>query len=191
MLQEVQRIFMGDQSPLFLAEILFRTTIIYFYTLALMRWIGGRSVAQLSIIEFLLVIAIGSAVGDSLFYPDVPLIPAMLAILLVVTANKLIDLAILRSDRMTRFFEGSPLVVVTDGHVHRSKIRGKGIGVQELYLKLRDQGITDLSEVRLAVLETNGALSVLTRRRDGPAPAGLYQPPAIPATELAPSSEAT
>lgn len=190
MLDELQRIFIGDHGLLFLVEILFRTIVIYFYTLALIRWIGGRSVAQLSIVEFLLVIAIGSAVGDSLFYPDVPLIPAMLAILLVVLANKLVDMAILRSDRMTRFFEGSPQVIVTDGRIHRSKIESQGISVQELYLKLRDNGISDLSEVRLAVLETNGSLSVLTRRRAEEEQAGgLYRPPALPETELVPVAD--
>jgi uncharacterized membrane protein YcaP (DUF421 family) len=44
----------------------------------LVRWVGGRGVAQLSLIEFLLVIAPGSAVGDALFYPEVPLLHAML-----------------------------------------------------------------------------------------------------------------
>ncbi|MDT1063964.1 DUF421 domain-containing protein [Paracoccus sp. CPCC 101403] len=185
MSQELQRIFMGEQDPLFLAEILFRTCIIYFYTLALMRWIGGRSIAQLSIVEFLLVIAIGSAVGDSLFYPDVPLIPAMLAILLVVLANKLVDLAIMQSSRLTRFFEGSPQVVVIEGRVDRHKIRSRGIGEHELYMKLRDKGVDDLSQVLLAVLETNGTVSVLVRSRSEVPATGLYQPPALPEAELA------
>ncbi|WP_017999856.1 hypothetical protein [Paracoccus sp. N5] len=79
----------------FALEVLFRTTIVYFYTLMLMRWLGGRTVAQLSIVEFLLVIAIGSAVGDSLFYPEVPMLPAMFAILIVSIYNKLIDKAML------------------------------------------------------------------------------------------------
>lgn len=177
--QELQRIFMGDQNLGFMVEILFRTVVIYSYTLALMRWIGGRSVAQLSIVEFLLVIAIGSAVGDSLFYPDVPLIPAMLAILLVVLFNKAVDKAILASDRLSRLFEGRPQIVVTDGRLDRARLRAEGIGEAELYLKLRDKGIVDLGEVRFAVLEPNGVLSVLTHdKADGRA--GLYAPPALP-----------
>lgn len=177
--QELQRIFMGDQSFGFMAEILFRTVVIYSYTLALMRWIGGRSVAQLSIVEFLLVIAIGSAVGDSLFYPDVPLIPAMLAILLVVIFNKLVDKAILASDRLSRIFEGRPQIVVIDGRIIRARLGAEGIGEAELYLKLRDKGVTDLAQVRFAVLEPNGILSVLTKEAAAGA-AGLYAPPALP-----------
>ncbi|MCV2448526.1 hypothetical protein [Paracoccus sp. DMF] len=69
MFDEMQRILMGEQDMRFALEVLFRTTIVYFYTLMLMRWLGGRTVAQLSVVEFLLVIAIGSAVGDSLSTP--------------------------------------------------------------------------------------------------------------------------
>lgn len=192
MLAELHRIFMGDQELGFLLEILFRTGVIYFYTLTLMRWIGGRSVAQLSVVEFLLVIAIGSAVGDSLFYPDVPLIPAMLAILLVVLFNKAVDQAILKSERLSRFFEGRPQIVVTDGRIHEGILRGQGIGVSELYMKLRDKGVTDIREVRFAVLEANGLLSVLTHEHlDQAKGLGLFQAPAIadaplPAAEKAP-----
>ncbi|WP_185958555.1 DUF421 domain-containing protein [Paracoccus laeviglucosivorans] len=185
MLQELHRIFLGDQSLGFMAEVLFRTCIIYFYTLALMRWIGGRSVAQLSIVEFLLVIAIGSAVGDSLFYPDVPLLPAMAAIFLVVVFNKLVDQLILRSDRLTRILEGAPQIVVTDGEMHDQKLKKQGISRSELFMKLRDKGVTDISDVRFAVLEPNGVLSVLTHtRKEQAAGLGLFHPPAIPHAEL-------
>lgn len=183
MWQELHRIFMGDQDIVFAAEILLRTVIIYSYTLALMRWIGGRSVAQLSIVEFLLVIAIGSAVGDSLFYPDVPLLPAMAAILLVVLFNKLVDKAILASDRLSRLFEGRPQIVVTDGRIDKAKLHRQGIGEAELYLKLRDKGVADLTEVRFAVLEPNGVLSVLTDDKARAGASGLYAPPAVPREE--------
>ncbi|MDS9469098.1 DUF421 domain-containing protein [Paracoccus sp. MBLB3053] len=191
MLAELTRIFLGDQDLTFMVEILFRTVIIYFYTLSLLRWIGGRSVAQLSIVEFLLVIAIGSAVGDSLFYPDVPLLPAMAAILLVVLFNKFIDLAIQRSDRLSNFFEGRPQIVVTNGQVHLHKIRSQGIGLSELHLKLRDKGVTDLAEVRYAVLEPNGVLSVLTHdKATDKLATGLFESPAVPADEFGAATDA-
>ena len=56
-----QRIFVGDEPPLFLLEIVFRIAVIWPWTMILLRWIGGRSISQLSLVEFLLVIALGSA----------------------------------------------------------------------------------------------------------------------------------
>ena len=84
---DLQRMFLGEQPLLFYAEILVRTLIIYAYTLVMIRWIGGRGVAQLSMVEFVLVIALGSAVGDAMFYPDVPLLAAMLVIALWVSTS--------------------------------------------------------------------------------------------------------
>jgi len=55
--------FVGAEGAVFYAEILFRRGFVYLYTLVMLRWIGGRSVAQLSLIEFPPVIASGSAVA--------------------------------------------------------------------------------------------------------------------------------
>ena len=88
---DLARMFVGDHPALFYLEIVVRTGIIYLYTLLLLRWIGSRSVAQLSMVDFLLVIALGSAVGDAPFYPDVPLLAAMAVITTVIGINKGID----------------------------------------------------------------------------------------------------
>ena len=183
MFDEMQRILMGEQDLRFALEVLFRTTIVYFYTLMLMRWLGGRTVAQLSIVEFLLVIAIGSAVGDSLFYPEVPMLPAMFAILIVSIYNKLIDKAMLASPWFCRVFEGRPRIVVSQGRVHADRLRRQGIGVQELYSKLRQCGIEDLAQVKFAILEADGGISILKHGEHGGE--GLYQPPMLPAREMA------
>ncbi len=84
---DLVRMFLGSEPPLFYLEILVRTCVVYLYALVLIRWVGGRGVAQMSTVEFLLVIALGSAVGDAMFYPDVPLLHAMLVISAVVVIN--------------------------------------------------------------------------------------------------------
>lgn len=183
MLDEIDRILMGDQDAGFALEILFRTTIVYFYTLMLMRWLGGRTVAQLSIVEFLLVIAIGSAVGDLLFYDDVPMLPAMFAILLVAGYNKLVDKAILASPWLSRIFEGRPRIVISDGRIHDGRLHRQGIGRDELYSKLRQSGVDDLAQVKFAILEADGRISVL--KHPDQTGEGLFHPPAIPTREAA------
>ena len=66
---DLMRMFFGTDPALFYLEIVFRTFVIYAYALLLIRWVGGRGIAQMSVVEFLLVIALGSAVGDAMFYP--------------------------------------------------------------------------------------------------------------------------
>lgn len=172
---DLMRMFLGDAPPLFLLEIAFRTLFIYAYTLVLLRWIGGRSIAQLSIVEFLLVIALGSAVGDSLFYPDVPLIHAMIVIALAVSFDKLIDLGIRRYAPVKRVVDGQPVAVVVDGRMLTDGLLARVVGAPELMEMLRMAKIENLGQVRAAYLETSGQLSVF--RAEPPRPGLSIVPP--------------
>jgi uncharacterized membrane protein YcaP (DUF421 family) len=174
------RMLLGDAPSSFLLEILFRTFIIYFYTFSLIRWIGGRSISQLSLVEFLLVIALGSAVGDSLFYPDVPLIHAMLVITVIVLINKGLDLLILRSDTAQKAIDGKPNWIVRDGRLNTEQSSDRGMGKAEVLALLRLEGVRNLGEVENAFLEANGELSVF--RTDRPI-AGM---PIVPPHEICP-----
>lgn len=160
---DLSRMFLGDHPPLFYAEILFRTLLIYVYALLMIRWIGGRGVAQLSMVEFLLVIALGSAVGDAMFYPDVPLLAAIAVITIVVGLNKILDRLIVRFDRAKRIIDGRPVALVLDGRILPGALSHRDLGVSEIKAMLRLAGIANLGELRAAYLEAGGGLSVFRR----------------------------
>ncbi|HSO46511.1 MAG TPA: YetF domain-containing protein, partial [Rhizobiaceae bacterium] len=162
---DLMRMLVGEQPPLFFAEIVLRTLIVYAYTFGLVRWLGGRSVAQLSVIEFLLVIALGSAVGDAMFYPDVPLLHAMLVITIVVLINKFIDTMLARVPASERIFDASPVEVVRNGELLNDGLIKAGYGPQEIIEQLRMQGIRNLGEVETAILESNGHMSVFKLKK--------------------------
>ena len=172
------RMFLGDEPPLFLLEIAVRSAIIYVYTLALLRWLGSRTIGQLSTIEFLLVIALGSAVGDAMFYPDVPLAHALLVITIVVVANKALDKTIAKSATAERVIDGVPVEVVRDGVVNSEFLDHSDLSQGELFQQLRQSGVMQLGEVARAYLETNGTLTVIRAKKIAP---GL---PIVPPWEL-------
>ena len=179
-----KRMLLGDEPPLFLLEIAIRTSVIYVYTLALLRWLGSRTIGQLSTIEFLLVIALGSAVGDAMFYPDVPLIHALLVVTVVVVANKGLDIVIGRSERAERMIDGSPKTAIRDGVIDRDFMDGNTLSRNELFQQLREHGVRQLGEVAGAYLETDGGLTVFKAAEAKP---GL---PIVPPWEIAPPAEA-
>lgn len=154
------RMFLGSEPPLFLLEIAFRTIFIYVYTLVLIRWIGSRSIAQLSLVEFLLVIALGSAVGDAMFYPDVPLFHCMVVITVVVLLDKALSFTVARSPRLEDVIEGKSIQIVLDGIIDCAKMRSANFGHDELFEQLRLNKVEHLGQVRSAYLETNGMISV-------------------------------
>lgn len=157
---ELRRMFLGEQPLLFYLELLIRTLIIYFYTILLIRWIGGRSIGQLSMVEFVLVIALGSAVGDAMFYPEVPLLAAMGVITIVIGINKLLDMIISRSNRVEQMIDGRPVVLVKDGVILDSGIGQSRLSRNEIKALLRIAGVENLGQVRWAFLETSGEISV-------------------------------
>ena len=157
---DLVRMFFGTDPALFYLEIVFRTCLIYLYALLLIRWVGGRGIAQMSTVEFLLVIALGSAVGDAMFYPEVPILHAMLVITAVVVINKGIDTLIFRFRRLEKVVDGQTAEVVRDGVIVIRTLRDNKLGRSEVFEGLREQGFRNLGEIRRAYLETSGRLSV-------------------------------
>lgn len=165
---DLRRMFLGEQPALFYAEILVRTLIIYAYTMVMVRWIGGRGVGQLSMVEFVLVIALGSAVGDSMFYPDVPLLVGILVITVVIAANKALDILILKSDRAKDVIDGRPVALVRDGRLLPEGLAACDLGAAEAKGMLRQAGVRNLGWVEHAFLESGGGISVFRFERPRP-----------------------
>lgn len=173
--------FFGDQSPLFFVEILLRTTLIYGYALVLLRFLGSRTVGQLSVIEFLLVIGLGSAIGDPMFYPNVPLLHAFAVITIVVFVNKGLEIAIARSKRAERVLDGCPIELIRDGVIDLAAMKRITIGRSEIFQQLRHDKIDNLARVRYAFLEPDGRLTVFTHDQTNETLRGL---PIVPPWEV-------
>jgi len=172
---DLWRMVVGDAPPLFLLEIVVRTLLIYGYALVLIRWVGGRGIAQMSAIEFLLVVALGSAVGDPMFYPQVPVLHALVVITVVVAINKGLDYVQRRSSRIENVISGVTVALASDGTLRLDALDRVGLTREEFFLGLRKEGIVSLGEVRVAYLETSGDITVF--RADPPKPGLPVEPP--------------
>ena len=166
------RLFLGDAPPLFYLEIVFRTVVIFGWLLLMLRLMGKRGLAQLSAIEFAIVIALGSAAGDPMFYPEVPLLHAMLVITLVVGLQQGMAWLIRRSERFETFVEDRPNELVRSGRIQIEEMEYAKLSLEDLLESLRNHGVRQLGEVQRAYLEQNGQLSVFKHERDQ-APPGL------------------
>ena len=87
---EWRRILINDMPVEFLLEVAFRTIVMFFFLVVTLRLAGKRGVKQLSIYEVVIIVALGSAAGDPMFYKDVGLIPALLVFTIVMGLYRLI-----------------------------------------------------------------------------------------------------
>lgn len=155
------RIFLGrEQDTLFLLEIGFRVAFIYLFAVLIMRFMGKRGNRSLSIFENVLIIALGSAVGDSMFYPKVPLIFACLVILIIVGLSRLLQYLQLKDKGINTFLDGKPIPLIKDGELQPDGLKATRVREEELYGMLRVGGIRDLGEVEYAFFERSGELSI-------------------------------
>jgi len=157
---ELSRMFFGDQGLMFYAEIIVRTLIIYVYTFLLLRLFGRRTKASMSIMDVIVIVALGSAVGDVAFYPEVPILHCLLVVTLIVGFNKLLVIMSQKSHRLRDVIEGDATIIIKDGVILMDRLAETSVGRQALLEMLRAKGICNLSQVGLGVLEPSCEVSI-------------------------------
>ncbi len=172
---EPGRLFLGDQPALFYLEIVFRSAIGYLYCFILIRLLSGRALAQISMTDLVLVIALGSAVGDMAFYADVPILHALLVITVVVLLTKGLDRSIHHWEFAKRLLENVPVVLVRDGVIDKHSAARRDLNPLEVMERLRLKGVRNLGEVEWAFLEPDGSVSLF--RHEVPRPGLSIVPP--------------
>lgn len=181
---EGMRMWAGDAPALFYAEIVFRSVFAYVYCFALVRMLSGRAVAQMSMTDFVLVIALGSAVGDMAFYADVPMLHALTAITAIILITKFLDRLAHDWAPLKAVFGNAPVTLVQEGIINKEGCSRRDMNQLEVMERLRMKGVRNLGEVEWAFMEADGELSVF--RYEKPRP-GL---PIVPPHDLAPSPPA-
>lgn len=157
---DLVQIFWGDATFLVLLEIAFRTTVLFIFTLVMLRMVGHRGMGQLSLAEFVIILGLGSAVGDPMFYLDIPLIYGMLVIALVVFYQIILTYLTMRNTTVADLTEGGPIRLVADGVIDLDGIKAARMTHPELLAELRQHGVRELGEVECAYLEIDGNMSL-------------------------------
>jgi uncharacterized membrane protein YcaP (DUF421 family) len=163
---DLYRIFIGDQPAIFFLEILFRTVVMYLYVLLVLRLMGKRGMGQLSPFEFTIIIALGSAVGDPMFYPEVPLLHCLAVVTVVVAITRFVTYLSNRSESIEDFLEGQPRCIVDDGALDLEALDGERFSREELFMLLREKGVRQLGQVQRAYLEPSGGVSAFRAPED-------------------------
>jgi uncharacterized membrane protein YcaP (DUF421 family) len=169
------RILIGLQPPLFLLEIVVRCLLVFCLLLLVMRLMGKRGQNNLSPMQQMLMIALGSAAGDVLLYPTVPLVAAAIVLLGITGLTVLLEILTRRSDRMRHVVESRPRVLVRNGVVDHDALRTERTPLGELYSQLRMKGARSVRQVDYAFLETTGEISVFLGDQDAAGPDDLLE----------------
>jgi uncharacterized membrane protein YcaP (DUF421 family) len=142
-------------------EIILRTAVIYVFVLLFMRLAGKREIGQLTLFDLVVLLLVANAVQNAMVGPDTSLIGGLLAAITLVGLNYIVARLRLRWPFLRGLVEGSPTVLIQHGETIPKHLRNEGIDDQTLQAALREHGIIEIKNVELAVLETDGSISVV------------------------------
>src|SRR5689334_11916681 len=141
---DFHRIFVGDAPLTFLLEIVFRTIIMYSYTVVLLRILGKRGMGQLSSLELAIIISFGSAVGDPMVGANTPIVHGMVAITVITFLQIWIERLINRNKKVEALMEGTPNLVVDNGIVKLDCLVKDNLSKEDLFRALRVKDVEHL-----------------------------------------------
>jgi uncharacterized membrane protein YcaP (DUF421 family) len=158
---DYSRILLNDLPAEFLLEVICRTIVMFIVILITLRASGKRGIKQLSVFELVLIIGLGSAAGDPMFYEDVGILPAFTVFGVVITMYILVTRLTEKAKWAEKLLEGKPSYVIRDGQLLYKEFKKSHLTRDELFSELRLVNVEHLGQVKLAVLETSGEISML------------------------------
>jgi len=145
-----------------LFNIVLRSVIIYLFIILAIRVFGKKELAQLSVIDLVFILLISNAVQNSMVGNNSSLLGGIVAAGSLFAVNIVLDKLFFRSRKLSEFFQGNPLMLIYNGKVIKRHLRQATISYEELEAAVREHGVRSISEVDLAVLETDGNISILS-----------------------------
>jgi uncharacterized membrane protein YcaP (DUF421 family) len=150
-------------------EFVLRAAIVYVVVLAMVRLSGKRTLGQFTPFDMLLLVLLGNAVQNALLGSDQSVGGGLLLAGTLITLNWLAGWIGARSPRAERFLEGEPVILARDGQVHRDVLRRELVSHADFEKAMREADCDDPARIRIALLETDGRITILTEHDDAKA----------------------
>ncbi|EQB62673.1 MAG: hypothetical protein RBG1_1C00001G0252 [candidate division Zixibacteria bacterium RBG-1] len=147
-----------------LLEIALRSAIIYLVVLVGIRLSGKREVGQMTPFDLVLLLLIANAVQNAMTGPDTSVTGGLVAAGTLLTLNLLISNVVYRYKKTRHLLEGTPTLLIHSGKIIKKNLAKEKITTEALYQALREHGLEKIEEVKLAILEIDGTISVLTHQ---------------------------
>lgn len=137
------------------------TSIFSFVVLFLIaKLMGRKQISQLDFFDYVMGISVGSIAAEMATELEAPWKP-LGAMVIYGVIGVFLDKVTTKNQRSRRILSGSPLIILDDGKFYRENMQQAKLDLSEFMVMCREQGYFDLSEIRTAVFEFNGKLSIL------------------------------
>lgn len=138
-----------------------RTAIVYLALLVDFRVAGKRELGQMNPFDLVVIILIANAPQNAMVGPDTSLLGGLTAAGVLLGGNFLVSRARQKILWLSRIVDGKPTLLIRDGQILAGHLRREGIDEADVLMAIREHGLENVADVRMAVLETDGAISIV------------------------------
>jgi len=146
-------------------HVLIHIVILFAVALIVVRLMGSRTVGQLSPFDFIIMVGIGDIIVTASMDKGQSLFTGIEGLVALLVLQQLLSYLSLKNTTLRKWFEGTPVVLIQEGKIIRENFAKTNFNYDDLRQELHKQGMdmTDLSDIKLARLESCGAFSVIKR----------------------------
>lgn len=140
-----------------------RTLILYIVVLVMIRVMGKRQISDLQTSELVVTLLISNIAVIPMQDTSLPLLSGVVPILLLVGCEVILSWIMLKNSAFRSLVCGKPQIIISNGTLNQKKMKLLRISTEDLMEQLRQAGVFTLGDVKYAIIETNGKLSVLKK----------------------------
>jgi len=148
-------------------EIILRSIVVYLVILAGFRLAGKRHISQLSLVDFALILLISNAVQNAMVGNDSSLGGGIIAAISLLATNIVLTRFLFKNRSTREFIIGEPKLLVRNSIVIQSAMDSEELSEEDLTEAIREHGFASLQEVRTAILELDGSISIIPYPQKG------------------------
>jgi uncharacterized membrane protein YcaP (DUF421 family) len=127
----------------------------------ILRLLGPKELAQITPLDFVYALILGSIVEESLYETDTPFYHMLMMLAYWAMLIYAIERFAMKNERFRRLTKGSAQMLINDGKIDKKVLDRNNMDVDEVRELLRMKGVFSLREVRHAIMETSGLLSII------------------------------
>lgn len=146
-------------------EVIGRSILVYGAVIIAFRLAGKKHVSELSFIDFILILLVSDAVQNSMIGENNSVEGGIIAACTLIVMNVLLTKLIIKNPKFAKVFEGEPVLLVRNGHIIKKRLAEQSLRVEEIHEAMHENGIVKLSDVALAILETDGSISIIPKEK--------------------------
>jgi uncharacterized membrane protein YcaP (DUF421 family) len=144
-------------------DIILRAAAIFFVVLLITRTVGRRELGLDEPIDLILLVVLGDLIQPGVTQDDYSVTGTILALVTFAALTVGMSYISFRAPVLRPVLQGRPLVLVQDGRPIDINLRRQRLAIDEVLSEARAQQVTSLADIRWAILETSGKISVIPR----------------------------